>query len=121
MEKQIITKLEKLDEISRKRCLSRFPSYFPDEIWNGHWKREETLLKKELEKIKNTNPEMFWECVEKADVQKYVMSSNIHDGRVGLNTEITPEGGGLIAQTSTEDKCIKIAFEVYGINSYFID
>lgn len=120
MEKQIITKLEKLDKISRKRWLGSFPSHFPDEIWNGHWEREEKLLKKDLNSLKENNPKEFKSAIQKCDCKKYYMSCNHHNGKVGLDTEMTPQGGGTIAQSDSEENTIRIAFEVYGINDYFI-
>lgn len=115
--KALIKKIEKLNNISKKRWLSRFPSQFPDEIWNGHWHREETLLLKELEEIPERD---LRKAVRKSGCKRYYCSSNSHDGLWGLDTENTPQGGGVIAQANSKEECIKLAFEVYGINKIFI-
>lgn len=118
---EMIRKIEKLNKISERRWLSRFPSHFPEKVWNGHYHRLETLLKKELEQIKEESPRRFYEAVNRSNTKKYVCSCNGHDGKWGLDDVITPQGGGIIAQASTKKKCLEIAFEVYGINSIFID
>lgn len=117
----IIRKLEKIDEISKKKWLSQFPSHFPNEIWNGHWEREESLLRKELDELERKFPIQFRKAVNECSCKKYYMSINNHSGRIGLDTERTPQGGGTIAQSDNEETTLKIAFEVYGINKYFIN
>lgn len=116
----IIKKLEKIDKISRKRWLSQFPSRFPNEIWNGHWEREETLLRKELDILERTFPIQFRKAMSECSCKKYYMSRNNHSNRIGLDTERTPEGGGTIAQTDSFEETVKVALKVYGINNYFI-
>lgn len=116
----IIKKLEKLNNISRKRWLGRFPSHFPDEIWNGHWQREESLLKKNLEELQEKYPITFRKAIDECNCKKYFISRNIHNDRVGLDTQDTPQGGGTIAQTDSFEETVKVALKVYGINNYFI-
>lgn len=116
----IIKKLEKLNNISKVRWLSRFEGSFSQYIWNGHYQREEKRLQKELEEYKALYPFTFSEAIHKCNCQKYIISRNHHNNRIGLNTDWTPEGGGTIAQTDNYKDTMKIAFEVYGINHYFI-
>lgn len=115
----IIKKLEEINEISRKKWLSQFPSHF-NVKWNGHWKRCEILLEKELDDLEIKYPFTFKEAIREADVKKYYISRNEHDGRVGLDTQSTPQGGGIIAQSDSFENTRKIAKEIYGINKYFI-
>ena len=116
--KDIRKKLEKLNNISRKRWLSGFSLF--DDVWNGHYQREERLLQKELDKIKKDFPSEFSKAINECDCQKYYCTRNHHSNRVGLDSEITPQGGGIIAQSDSFEETEKIALEVYGINSYFI-
>ena len=120
MEEKIIVKIEKLNEISRKRWLGRFPSYFPNDRWNGHWEREEALLLKELKEVESEFPYEFREAVRKSLTKKYICSQNIHNGLWGLDDTITPQGGGVIAQSKTKKDCLEKAVKVHGINLMFI-
>lgn len=116
----LIRKIEKLNKISRKKWLSRFPKLFPNERWNGHWEREEKRLLKELNKIDSKFPYEFREAVRKSDCEKYYCSRNRHNDLWGLDSTHTPQGGGIIAQSKTKEGCLKQAVKVYGINLMFI-
>lgn len=116
-EKTLITKIEKLNNISEKRWLGRF---FSNQKWNGHWEREEQRLLKELNKIDSEFPYEFREALRKSHCKKYYCSRNHHNGLWGLDTSNTPQGGGVIAQSKTKEGCLKQAVEVYGINLMFI-
>lgn len=117
MKNLIIKKLEEIDRISRKRWLSNFSE---SEVWNGHLERTELLLEKQLDELKEKFPSSFKEGIQEANVKKYYISRNHHNDKVGLDTDLTPEGGGVIAQSNSFEQTEKIAKEVYGINKYFI-
>ena len=120
IEKIIKQKLEKLDKISRTKWLSKFPEHFPNKVWNGDLQRQESLLIKELDKLNDEHGEEFFKALDKANVSIYYLTQNRHDGKWGLDASATTQGGGVIAQSNNEEESIKIAFEVYGINKYFI-
>lgn len=112
----LVKKLEKLDKISRVKWLSGFPS-LTDKVWNGDLQRQEALLIKDIDSYPKKD---IKKAVRETDCKKYYMSANAHTGLIGLDTEDTPQGGGIIAQSDSFEETERIAFEVYGINKYFI-
>lgn len=120
MQNKLVISIEKLDKISRKKWLSQFPSQFPNEIWNGHWEREEKLLLDSLKRAEKEFPHELKEAIRKSNCKKYICSQNKHNKLWGLNDKTTPEEGGIIAQASSKKGCLEKASKIYGINLIFI-
>ena len=116
--KVLVRKLEKLDNISRNRWFKDFPESFPEARWNGDLQRQERLLIKDIDS--NYSQKEIRKAVNQCNCKTYYISSNCHTGKVGLDCNDTPQGGGIIAQTDSFEETEKIAFEMYGINKYFI-
>lgn len=111
--KKLIMKIHNNEKI---RWEQSFPSIYGEKKFTANNERNIMLALRELRFNSLT------EIRHKADKMglMHYISQNEHNGKWGLDKEITPEGGGIIAQADTYTECVKRAQYVYGINPIFI-
>lgn len=116
MNQTIRSNLRKLHVNMKVKWEEQFPSTYGKKKFNGQNQRNIDLALKELQQFS------LHDIRREADKMKlmYYISQNEHDNKWGLDKNNTPEGGGVIAQSSTFVKCVLRAKNEFGIHPIFI-